>query len=101
MLELPVHNFDLEMSNSDLDMLELMRKHPFTKDITFGVVDVHSHLIEDVETIKARIRKALEYIPRDAIWIDPDCGLKTRTVEEAKAKLSNVQDAVKAVRAGL
>jgi 5-methyltetrahydropteroyltriglutamate--homocysteine methyltransferase len=99
MLELPVHNFDLEMSNSDLDMLEAFKRHPFTKDITFGVVDVHSHLIEDVDTIKARIEKALEYLPKDAVWIDPDCGLKTRTVEEAKAKLTNIQDAVKAVRA--
>ena len=99
MLNLPVHNFDLEMSNSNLDMLELIRKHPFTKDITFGVVDVHSHLIEDVDTIKSRITRALEYIPRDAVWIDPDCGLKTRTVEEAKAKLGNVQKAVEAVRA--
>jgi 5-methyltetrahydropteroyltriglutamate--homocysteine methyltransferase len=101
MLELPVHNFDLEMSNSDLDMLELMRQHPFTKDITFGVVDVHSHLIEDVSTIKSRIEKALEYLPKDAVWIDPDCGLKTRTVEEAKAKLYNIQEAVKAVRTNL
>jgi 5-methyltetrahydropteroyltriglutamate--homocysteine methyltransferase len=101
MLNLPVQNFDLEMSNSNLDMLELIRKHPFTKDITFGVVDVHSHLIEDVDTIKSRITRALEYIPRDAVWIDPDCGLKTRTVEEARAKLGNIQEAVKAVRAKL
>jgi 5-methyltetrahydropteroyltriglutamate--homocysteine methyltransferase len=101
MLDLPVHNFDLEMSNSDLDMLELMRKHPFTKDITFGVVDVHSHLIEDVSLIKSRIEKALEYIPKEALWIDPDCGLKTRTVEESKSKLSNIQEAVNSVRAKL
>jgi len=101
MLDLPVHNFDLEMSNSDLDMLELMRKHPFTKDITFGVVDVHSHLIEDVSLIKSRIEKALEYIPKEALWIDPDCGLKTRTVEESKAKLRNIQEAVISVRAKL
>jgi len=101
MLDMPVHNFDLEMSNSNLDMLELMRQHPFTKDITFGVVDVHSHLIEDVSLIQSRIEQALEYIPKEAIWIDPDCGLKTRSVEEARAKLSNIQEAVKAVRAGL
>jgi len=98
MLDLPVHNFDLEMSNSGLDMLEYFRKFPFTKDITFGVVDVHSHLIEDVEIIEARIEKALEYLPKDAVWIDPDCGLKTRTVEEARGKLYNIQAAVKLVR---
>jgi 5-methyltetrahydropteroyltriglutamate--homocysteine methyltransferase len=98
MLEMPVHNFDLEMSNSDLDMLEYFERYPFTKDITFGVVDVHSHVIEDVETIKSRIEQALKYIPKEKVWIDPDCGLKTRTVDEAKAKLANIQAAVKAVR---
>ncbi len=100
MLELPVQNIDLEMSNSDLDMLEQFRRYPFTKDITFGVVDVHTHVIEDVDLIKSRIEKALEYLPKDAVWIDPDCGLKTRTVDEAKAKLRNIQEAVSAVRAG-
>ncbi len=98
MLDLPVQNFDLEMSNSDLDMLEAFRRHPFTKDITFGVVDVHSHVIEDVDLIKSRIEKALEYLPHDAVWIDPDCGLKTRSVDEAKAKLLNIQSAVNSVR---
>ncbi len=99
LLDLPVHNFDLEMSNSGMDMLEYFRKFPFTKDITFGVVDVHSHVIEDVETIRQRIEKALEYLPKDQVWIDPDCGLKTRTVDEAKQKLINIQKAVDEVRA--
>lgn len=98
MLDLPVHNIDLEMSNSDLDMLEHFARHPFTKDITFGVVDVHSHVIEDVDLIKSRIEQALKYLPKEAVWIDPDCGLKTRTVEEAKGKLVNIQAAVTAVR---
>ncbi len=101
MLELPVHNFDLEMSNSDLDMLEYFARYPFTKDITFGVVDVHSHVIEDVGLIKSRIERALKYLPKEAVWIDPDCGLKTRTVEETKAKLANMQEAVNAVRDSL
>jgi 5-methyltetrahydropteroyltriglutamate--homocysteine methyltransferase len=101
MLELPVDNIDLEMSNSDLDMLEQFRRHPFTKDITFGVVDVHTHVIEDVALIKSRIHKALEYLPEDAIWIDPDCGLKTRSVEEARAKMENILKAVGEVRKDL
>lgn len=101
MLNLPVHNFDLEMSNSDMDMLEQFNRHPFTKDITFGIVDVHSHIIESVEVIKSRIEKALDYLPQEAVWIDPDCGLKTRSVEEAKSKLRNIQEAVDSVRSGL
>jgi 5-methyltetrahydropteroyltriglutamate--homocysteine methyltransferase len=98
MLEIPVDNIDLEMSNSDLDMLELFKKHPFTKDISFGVVDVHSHLLEPVEVIENRIIKATEYIPKEQIWVDPDCGLKTRTIEESKAKLDNIMSAVRNLR---
>jgi 5-methyltetrahydropteroyltriglutamate--homocysteine methyltransferase len=101
MLELPVQNFDLEMSNSNLDMLELFKKYPFTKDITFGVVDVHTHEIEEVDLIKSRIKKALEYLPKEALWIDPDCGLKTRTVDEAKAKMLNIQQAVFDIRTSI
>lgn len=101
MLDLPVQNIDLEMSNSNLDMLEQFKRYPFTKDITFGVVDVHSHVIEDVDLIRGRIEKALEYLPLDAVWIDPDCGLKTRSVEEAKQKMENIQKAVEQVRARL
>lgn len=98
MLEIPVDNIDLELSNSDLDMLGLFRKHPFTKDITFGVVDVHSHIIEDVAIIEGRIARALEYISQNQLWIDPDCGLKTRTIAESKAKLDNIVAAVKRFR---
>jgi len=98
MLKLPVHNIDLEMSNSELDLVELFKKHPFTKDISFGVIDVHTHKIEDVETIKQRIRKALEVLDVNQVWIDPDCGLKTRTEEEAKQKLQNMVKATEEVR---
>jgi 5-methyltetrahydropteroyltriglutamate--homocysteine methyltransferase len=85
MLDFPVDNFDLEMSNSGLDMLELFKKHRYTKDISFGVVDVHSHLIEDETVVEQRLRQALETLPQEAVWVDPDCGLKTRTVVEAIA----------------
>jgi len=87
MLDMPVDNFDLEMSNSELDLLDVFRKHPFTKDISFGVVDVHSHVIEDDTRVRRRVEQALTILPKEQVWVDPDCGLKTRTVEEALAKL--------------
>ena len=87
MLDLAVDNFDLEMSNSDLDLLEIFRPHPFTKDISFGVVDVHSHKLESHEAVRRRVESALTILPEEKVWIDPDCGLKTRTVEEAIEKL--------------
>jgi 5-methyltetrahydropteroyltriglutamate--homocysteine methyltransferase len=98
MLELPVDNFDLEMSNSGLDLLELFRRHRFTKDISFGVVDVHSHVLEEPATVRQRVEQALTVVPKDQLWIDPDCGLKTRTVEEAIAKLRRCVEAAKAFR---
>jgi 5-methyltetrahydropteroyltriglutamate--homocysteine methyltransferase len=98
MLDLAVDNFDLEMSNSDLDLLEVFRGHPFTKDISFGVVDVHSHKMETSTAVHERIEQALTILPKDRIWIDPDCGLKTRTVEEAIEKLRLCVAAAKSFR---
>lgn len=98
MLELPVDNFDLEMSNSRLDLLPRFQEHPFTKDLSFGVVDVHSHVVEEVEIVSERIRTALRLLPGGSIWVDPDCGLKTRTVQEAQEKLKVVVDATRQIR---
>jgi len=98
MLDLPVDNFDLEMSNSDLDLLALFRRYPFTKDISFGVVDVHSHQIEDSSEVCRRVEQALTILPKENIWVDPDCGLKTRTVEEATDKLRVCVEAAREVR---
>ena len=94
MLELPVDNFDL----SDLDLVELFRKHPFTKDLSFGVVDVHSHVIEGAELVERRILRALEVLRPEQLWIDPDCGLKTRTRDETVGKLRVIVSATKKVR---
>jgi 5-methyltetrahydropteroyltriglutamate--homocysteine methyltransferase len=99
MLDLAVDNFDLEMSNSDLDLLEIFGRHPFTKDISFGVVDVHSHKMETGDAVRRRVESALTILPKDKIWIDPDCGLKTRTVEEAIEKLRLCVEAAKSFRA--
>ena len=98
MLELAVDNFDLEMSNGDMRLLELFRKHKFTKDISFGVLDVHSHLLEDGSKVRQRIKQALSIIPEEQVWIDPDCGLKTRSVDEAIEKLRACVEAAQAFR---
>ena len=94
MLKLPVDNFDLEMSNSGLDLIGLFEKDPFTKDLSFGVLDVHSHVVETPTVVKERMEKALQVIQPETLWVDPDCGLKTRTVEEAQGKLRAMVAAV-------
>ena len=101
LLEIPVDQIDLELANSGLELLERFREHPFTKAIGFGVVDVHTHRIESLEEVKANIYRALEYLSPDQVYVDPDCGLKTRTVEEAQAKLRVIQQARNEVRAEL
>lgn len=98
MLELPVDNFDLEMSNSEFDLVELFREHPFTNDLSFGVVDVHSHVIEDAELVERRILRALDVLRPEQLWIDSDCGLKTRTRDETIGKLRVIVSATKKVR---
>lgn len=98
MLNLSVNNFDLEMSNSDFDLIELFDKYPFTKDLSFGVVDVHSHIVEDEDTVKSRIERAMEVLEPEKLWIDPDCGLKTRTKKKSTEKLKNMVSATRALR---
>ena len=101
MLDIPVDQIDLEFANSDFSLLEEFPDNPFTKYIGLGISDVHSHGIEDVDQLVDGIRRSLKHIPPERMFVDPDCGLKTRTEDEAKAKLTNIKKAVDVVRAEL
>ena len=101
MLDIPVDQIDLEFANSDYSLLKEFEDDPFTKYVGLGISDVHSHELESVDELAEGIRRALKYIPAERIFVDPDCGLKTRTVDEAKEKLSNIKKAVDVVRAEL
>ena len=101
MLEIPVDQIDLEFANSDFSLLEEFSDNPFTKFIGLGISDVHTHSVEDVDALVDGIRRSLKHIPPERMFVDPDCGLKTRTEDEAKAKLSNIKKAVDVVRAEL
>jgi 5-methyltetrahydropteroyltriglutamate--homocysteine methyltransferase len=98
MLEIPVDQIDLEMTNSDFDLLSRFKNTPFTKDIGLGVVDVHSHRLEAVDEVVRGIKLALEVLPPERVFVDPDCGLKTRTVEEARAKMKAIVEGSRRVR---
>lgn len=98
MLEIPVDQIDLELSNSDFTLFGLFKKYPFTKEIGLGVVDVHSHVLETRDQVKGRITRALTVFRPEQIYVDPDCGLKTREVQEAKDKLRVIVEATKEVR---
>src|SRR5262249_20540018 len=98
LLDLPVDNLDLAISHSALDLLGMFGTAPSRKDLSLGVLDVHSHVVETPEQITPRIRRGLDVLPADRIWVDPDCGLKTRTVEEARDKLAAMMAAVRQAR---
>jgi len=98
MLSLAVDQIDLEMANSNFDLLDVFKNHKFTKEIGFGVLDVHTHRIESKEFVKKGINRALEVFSPEKLYIDPDCGLKTRTPEEAYQKLRVMVEAVKEVK---
>jgi len=97
-LELPVDQLDLEFTNNKFLHLDIFKTPKFTKEIAIGVVDVHSHRIEAKDEVKQNIKMALQVFTPQQVYIDPDCGLKTRTWEEAKAKLKVMVEAVREVK---
>jgi 5-methyltetrahydropteroyltriglutamate--homocysteine methyltransferase len=97
-LELPVDQLDLAMANYGYRWLELFDRDPFTKELAIGIVDVHSHETESVATAAEGIRKGLRYVSKERLWPHPDCGLKTRSVEESEEKCRVVVEATKLVR---
>jgi 5-methyltetrahydropteroyltriglutamate--homocysteine methyltransferase len=98
-LDLPVDQLDLAMANYDYRWLELMDRNPFTKEMAIGIVDVHTHELESVNEAAEGIRKGLRYVSADKLLPHPDCGLKTRPVEESIEKCRIVVEATKIVRA--
>jgi 5-methyltetrahydropteroyltriglutamate--homocysteine methyltransferase len=100
LVQFPVHQFDWEFTNNADKLYPLMEQfgYPQDKFIGLGVVDVHSRSLESVDEVEQRIRQALRYLRPDQIFPDPDCGLKTSTWEEARAKMQVIVEAAKRVR---
>jgi 5-methyltetrahydropteroyltriglutamate--homocysteine methyltransferase len=94
----PVDQLLLEMSNSGLDLLDRFKREPLKKEISFGVIDVHSHVVETEDAVRQRIEKALSIFHPQKLWISPDCGLKTRSVPEAQGKIRSMVAATQAVK---
>ncbi len=70
----------------------------FARGLGPGVYDIHSPRIPSVDEVSASLRAALARVPADRLWVNPDCGLKTRTYEQVEAALSNVVEATARVR---
>jgi 5-methyltetrahydropteroyltriglutamate--homocysteine methyltransferase len=103
LLDLPVTQLDLEAQNRGFELLDVLARFPWPQDkeLALGVLDVHRHRVEAPADVRRGIERALEIVPADRLFIDPDCGLKTRTWEEAEAKLRVMVDTVRELRAEL
>ncbi len=87
-----------EASRSDLLILDALAKNNFKTEVGPGVYDIHSPRVPSVEEIKAALKKMLVKVEPDKLWVNPDCGLKTRGVEETKASLVNLVEAARELR---
>ncbi len=88
----------IETSRSQMELLDAFRDFEYPNEIGPGVYDIHSPLIPDVAQIEELITKASEYIPKENLWVNPDCGLKTRSETETKAALGNMVKAAQSLR---
>jgi 5-methyltetrahydropteroyltriglutamate--homocysteine methyltransferase len=87
-----------EASRSNLDILDAIKENNFHTEVGPGVYDIHSARVPSVEEIKQALYKMLEKISLDKLWVNPDCGLKTRGEAETVASLENMVKAAKQLR---
>ena len=88
----------IEASRSDMELLGAFAAFRYPNEIGPGVYDIHSPRVPEVEEIIGRLRKALGRFSAEQLWVNPDCGLKTRAWPEVQASLRNMVEAAKSLR---
>lgn len=88
----------IETSRSDMELLESFEEFDYPNEIGPGVYDIHSPNVPSVEWIEALLKKAAQRIPAERLWVNPDCGLKTRGWPETRAALANMVKAAQNLR---
>jgi len=91
----------IEASRSDMQLLEAFARFRYPNEIGPGVYDIHSPRVPAVDEISGRLRKAMERLRPEQLWVNPDCGLKTRAWPETEAALRNMVQAARQVRASV
>jgi 5-methyltetrahydropteroyltriglutamate--homocysteine methyltransferase len=91
----------IETSRSDMELLDAFEHFNYPNGIGPGVYDIHSPNIPSKQHIVALMRKAAERVPTEQLWVNPDCGLKTRQWAEVIPALTNMVAAAKTLRASL
>ena len=89
----------IETSRSDMQLLDVFEEYNYPNAIGPGVYDIHSPNIPSCEGIVALMKKAAQRIPAAQLWVNPDCGLKTRQWHEVRPALSNMVKAAQLLRA--
>jgi 5-methyltetrahydropteroyltriglutamate--homocysteine methyltransferase len=89
----------IETSRSDMELLNSFSSFKYPNEIGPGVYDIHSPRCPSTADMSKLLIKAREHLASDQIWVNPDCGLKTRRWEEVKPALENMVAAAKAQRA--
>lgn len=89
----------IETSRSDMELLDAFENFKYPNEIGPGVYDIHSPNIPTQQHIEDLMRKAAERIPANRLWVNPDCGLKTRQWSEVVPALTHMVAAAKALRA--
>jgi len=88
----------IETSRSDMELLESFEDFDYPNEIGPGVYDIHSPNVPSVEWIEALLLKAAKRIPVERLWVNPDCGLKTRGWTETRQALANMVEAARQLR---
>jgi 5-methyltetrahydropteroyltriglutamate--homocysteine methyltransferase len=91
----------IETSRSDMELLEAFERFDYPNDIGPGVYDIHSPRVPDSSEMVKLLRKAAQRIPVQQLWVNPDCGLKTRAWAETEAALINMVAAARQLRTEL
>lgn len=90
-----------EASRSNLEILDELKEKNFKTEVGPGVYDIHSPRIPTVEEIEQALHRILAKVQKEKVWVNPDCGLKTRGEKETKASLKNLTQAAQNIREGL
>lgn len=91
----------IETSRSDMELLRAFEAFAYPNDIGPGVYDIHSPRVPDASEMANLLRKAAQRIPAERLWVNPDCGLKTRGWPETEAALIHMVTAARQLRAEL
>ncbi|MBD9676048.1 5-methyltetrahydropteroyltriglutamate--homocysteine S-methyltransferase [Pseudomonas sp. PDM18] len=91
----------IETSRSDMELLEAFEKFEYPNEIGPGVYDIHSPRVPGKDEMVKLLRKAAQRIPAERLWVNPDCGLKTRAWPETEAALVNMVAAARELRKDL